>query len=280
MALRRLIAFFLMASFLGAVSCSDGPRVIPKSKMQKIYHEMLVADQWLADNPDKRSKADTTWFYEPIFEKYGYTYDDYLCTVDDLLNDPGRFSDLIGKVAQKLEDESASLRREVEKEDALRHRADSIAAAVKASSSVCPLYNVLFAAPNNTSRINVIWNRDGVLFPEPVFEDTMFFGPGMVFGDSLRCSVDSAAADSVRRYLVILDEVESLPEAAEDTIPAPEIAREFSVVKEDAKDEPFVGKEVKGRPELRNISSATGRDLPVKKKSLSPSSERRLKKKQ
>lgn len=48
------------------VSCGRGGRVIPVRKMERIYREMLLADQWLAENPDKRGIADTTWFYEPI----------------------------------------------------------------------------------------------------------------------------------------------------------------------------------------------------------------------
>ena len=33
----------------GAVSCSKGPEIIPKRQMEKIYHDMFLADQWLED---------------------------------------------------------------------------------------------------------------------------------------------------------------------------------------------------------------------------------------
>ena len=48
----------------GTVSCSKGPEIIPKRQMEKIYHDMFLADQWLADVPGKRPVADTTWFYQ------------------------------------------------------------------------------------------------------------------------------------------------------------------------------------------------------------------------
>ena len=67
----------LMVLVSAVVSCSREGRVIPVRKMERIYREMLLADQWLAENPDKNGMADTTWFYEPIFEKYGYTVQDY-----------------------------------------------------------------------------------------------------------------------------------------------------------------------------------------------------------
>ena len=64
----------LMVLVSAVVSCSREGRVIPVRKMERIYREMLLADQWLAENPDKRGIADTTWFYEPIFEKYGFVW--------------------------------------------------------------------------------------------------------------------------------------------------------------------------------------------------------------
>ena len=66
------MAFIVAAVMVAVSSCSDKPKVIPVQKMEKIYKEMFLADQWLVDFPAKRSMADTTWFYEPIFEKYGY----------------------------------------------------------------------------------------------------------------------------------------------------------------------------------------------------------------
>ena len=62
------IAFLLVL----ALSCARTGRVIPEEKFSDIYAEMLLADQWISSNLKARRVADTTLFYAPILEKYGY----------------------------------------------------------------------------------------------------------------------------------------------------------------------------------------------------------------
>ena len=69
-------ALAAVALFLLLFSCGRGRRMISPTDMSKIYADMLVMDQWLRINAEGR-KADTTLVYEPIFNKYGYTLDDY-----------------------------------------------------------------------------------------------------------------------------------------------------------------------------------------------------------
>ena len=100
----RIVAVALLCVFaFGA--CAREAKVIPARKMARIYREMLLADQWLADNPEKKTAADTTWFYEPIFEKYGYTLKDYQNSVDHYLNDPKRYAQMMAKVGEGLRTE-------------------------------------------------------------------------------------------------------------------------------------------------------------------------------
>ena len=47
--------------FLVGCSCSK-PKVISKGKLAEIYAEMLVMDQWIADNPGFRVQADTSLY--------------------------------------------------------------------------------------------------------------------------------------------------------------------------------------------------------------------------
>ena len=55
-------------------SCSkEEDKVIPRSKLARIYAEMLLTDQWIQDTPSIRYVADTSLIYEPILESYGYT---------------------------------------------------------------------------------------------------------------------------------------------------------------------------------------------------------------
>ena len=131
--MRKLPWIILVAAVIStvALSCSRRARVIPVRKMEKIYREMFLADQWLADNHPKRRMADTTWFYEPIFEKYGYDTEDYRASVDHYLSDPKRYAEMLGRVVKDLQAESDAINRQVEKREKMKARADSIAYAMK-----------------------------------------------------------------------------------------------------------------------------------------------------
>lgn len=51
----RIVAVALLCVFaFGA--CAREAKVIPARKMARIYREMLLADQWLADNPEKKRR--------------------------------------------------------------------------------------------------------------------------------------------------------------------------------------------------------------------------------
>ena len=103
-----------MAAFAACillVSCShkSGQEIIPKNAFAKIYAEMFIADQWLNMNYKYNSIADTTLVYEPIFNKYGYTTDDYLASVDYYLYNPGRFKKIVNKALDIIERQQATI---------------------------------------------------------------------------------------------------------------------------------------------------------------------------
>ena len=90
------ILILLAAAVLLASSCGGNKaRVIPRSKMSKIYAEMFVMDQWVQNKPGLRMIADTSLVYEPILEKYGYDSEDYQYTVEYYMADPERFSRIL-----------------------------------------------------------------------------------------------------------------------------------------------------------------------------------------
>lgn len=114
------------AAALCVAACSRGPRVIPRSKMEKIYTDMLIADQWLMRNQDAGFKADTTLFYEPIFRKYGYTSEDFNASNEYYMRDPLRYSRMLKKVALSLD---AKARKKRVESDAAAAAAAATAAA-------------------------------------------------------------------------------------------------------------------------------------------------------
>ncbi len=114
-----LVAQVVVALFLVTVpvSCGRENRVIPKGKMAEIYAEMYVLDQWLDDNRSLRREADTSLVYAPILDKYGYTYDDYLNSVEVYMKDPTRYSRILRKTSEILNNRLSKLKAEKKARD-------------------------------------------------------------------------------------------------------------------------------------------------------------------
>jgi len=208
--LRIVFPIVIVTIVLGA--CARGARVIPVRKMERIYREMFLADQWLADNPDRSTAADTTWFYEPIFEKYGFTLKDYQKSVDYYLNDPKRYAEMIGRVSDGLRAESAVLNKKIALEDRARFAADSIASARKVlpERDLHPAVD-MFKGSFAMDSICFLKDSAGAYYLAPVVKDTMFLGPELILRDTVPVIVDSAAVDSDVKPMT--ESLRAVPEA-------------------------------------------------------------------
>lgn len=196
-----VLSFALMVA--AVISCDRSARVIPAGKMEKIYREMLLADQWLAENPEKRTMADTTWFYEPIFEKYGFTLKDYQKSVDRYLNDPKRYAEMLGRVESGLRKDLGALNAKMAQEERLQHEADSIVRAWKSvKAKMFNSFMDVYERDAMTDRIE--FEKDSLLGWRlvPVIEDTIYHGPSLVVRDTTgmagKDSLSSASLDSIR----------------------------------------------------------------------------------
>ena len=119
-ALRSVLAAILVAACL--CSCDRDGKVIPRKKFACIYADMYLADTWLMNaSYDARLRADTTAFYNPILEKYGYTLEDYWASVSYYMQDPDRFSRIIGKSGTILENELKAIEKTKEAADSLQN---------------------------------------------------------------------------------------------------------------------------------------------------------------
>ena len=119
-ALRSVLAALLLAACL--CSCDRDGEIIPRKKFARIYADMYLADSWLMNaSYDARLRADTTAFYKPILEKYGYTLEDYWASVSYYMQDPDRFSRIIGKSGDILENELKAIEKTKEAADSLQN---------------------------------------------------------------------------------------------------------------------------------------------------------------
>ena len=111
--MKRICLYVMLAVAFMLVSCSgrDG-KVIPRSVMTKIYADMFIADQLINADRVARNMADTSFVYEPIFEKYGYTSDDYRASMAYYINDPDRFARILRESAVLIEKDIKELKKE------------------------------------------------------------------------------------------------------------------------------------------------------------------------
>lgn len=121
----RHISFLLLAVLVFFSACKEAEEnLIPRNKLAMIYAEMLMTDQWIADNHDIRSLADTSLIYEPILEKYGYDSEDYRHSVNVYLDDPERFSRIFRTTSEILDERHTELKKKKDILDAERRKAE------------------------------------------------------------------------------------------------------------------------------------------------------------
>lgn len=185
---RIVLPLVIMASTL--MSCGRDARVIPVRKMERIYREMLLADQWLAMNPDRKDMADTTWFYAPVFEKYGYSLKDYQKSVDHYLNDPKRYAEMLSRVEKDMRGELRELNAKITQEDRSRHVADSISRARAASATrVFHSFMDIFNTDFMMDTVRIEKDTLGVYVPVPVILDTLYHGPALIVRDTVASDI-------------------------------------------------------------------------------------------
>lgn len=152
----RKVFHILTLLFIGAVlfaSCARNGKVIPRKAMMDIYYDMFLADQWLNDHSQARKTADTTFFYEPIFEKHGYTFKDFDHSVSHYLKDPEKYSKMLKEVSKRLDKKSKELE--------------------KVRQAINNYHEPQGYEPTEFRADSLIWVDSLVLWVRPVPEDTL-----------------------------------------------------------------------------------------------------------
>lgn len=94
--MKKVLLGIIVAFAVLSCSSKGGGKVIPRKVLAEIYADMFVADQWTnSSSRILKRTIDTTMIYEPIFQKYGYTVDDYIASVDYYLYDPLRYERIL-----------------------------------------------------------------------------------------------------------------------------------------------------------------------------------------
>ena len=114
MRLRPVHIVLLLTLLACLAGCGRRGRVIPEKKLMKLYTEMFVADQWLKDHASERNSADTSLFFDPIFRRHGYTFEDYDRSVHYYLDRPEKYAKLLNRASDRIRKEAAQLQKEAE----------------------------------------------------------------------------------------------------------------------------------------------------------------------
>lgn len=222
--LHTLVAALVVVMTL--FSCTRA-RIIPRRTFVKIYADMFLADEWVKDNPSMRRQVDTSLIYEPIFESYGYTTDDYLKSVEHYMNDTERYARMLKKAGDILDAKGTSLRRH---EESVRLYEERLAEIGRRRAIMMSKFS-----PDSA------WKGGSIVQVDSCFEvffvrrsDTVYHGPSFTIDtvavdttaiDTLK--VDSLKIDSVKVDSVKVDSVKVEPEKQ-----APVFRDRDSIIKE------------------------------------------------
>lgn len=183
----HILAFLLLA--LAILSCGRA-RVISRGKLVDIYAEMFLTDQWLRDNPDIKKTADTLLVYEPIFNRYGYTTDDYLKTMEHYMREPDKYAKILKNTAKKLEKHEKEVQKAI---DAIERVNKLHLSPVNASDTLLRRFK---SDSFYLGRPSVRANRYFEIIFSDLNRDTLFDGPRLILkADSV--ARDSTAVDSL-----------------------------------------------------------------------------------
>lgn len=107
----RRTLLFLILTLLFICGCDRRAKLIPAKKMVDLYVDMFLSDQWLRDHPQMRTAADTSLFFDPIFARHGYIFEDYNYSLEYYSQHPMEFAEITADVNARIEREATRLKR-------------------------------------------------------------------------------------------------------------------------------------------------------------------------
>lgn len=197
---------YIFAAFLSALllfSCGfREAKVISRKDMARIYAEMLLTDQWIVTNPSMRRVADTSLVYEPILNRYGYTKEDYILSVNKYMDDPERYSRILRTTGEILDKKLSALndrKEKLEKEAALRRALEEIR--IEAEIDIAEYFPYLFDQPYVHYYDSVAVELDSMMvyrLRNVERTDTVFDGIKVIVKDTLASGDSLALPDTVK----------------------------------------------------------------------------------
>ena len=137
---------------------------------------MLLLDQWIGIEWSNTRVADTSVVYEQIFEKYGYTSNDYRKSVSYYMEDPDRFAKIFDNISKTLTAKADI----IDKEQKDREKADSIRNVIISRNFRRAEIFVYKDVVSYNDSILFYFDSIGIVRSKPVESDSLFMGPELV----------------------------------------------------------------------------------------------------
>ena len=104
---------YIFAISILLYSCSG--RSISQEKLPQIIAEMYLADKYMGQDMDRSSVSsiDSIRIYEAVFNKYGYTSEDYKRTIDKYISRPNKLKIYFENAKSILEEQKNSIKPRV-----------------------------------------------------------------------------------------------------------------------------------------------------------------------
>lgn len=213
---RILNILLLFTVVLLAFSCGKKYKIIPKKELAQIYAEMFLADQWVHDHQNFSRTADTTYLYPVIFQKYGYTIEDYQASIDYYISDPEDLAKVLDHTKVILSMKSDELRikkaiRQKEEEKRIKRRKfrkeyEMFYKKIRSLDSLVRGDSLMIYYMDSTV-MHFLYNPDKIV-------DSIYKGPALIFPkdslellrerqDSIARADSIAYADSIMRDKLI-----------------------------------------------------------------------------
>ncbi len=97
--MNHFIRIIILAVF-AATSCTKG--IISSDDLPEVLADLYMTDRFVLNSPQAMLKADSSMVYEPVLNKYGYTTDEFIHTMDYYLPRPNKLKSFFLKAKEIL----------------------------------------------------------------------------------------------------------------------------------------------------------------------------------
>ena len=148
--MKRFFRALIVSLFaVAAVACARH-KIIPDDTLALIFHDAFLTNAYLEE---ENIECDTLNFYEPIFEKYGYTIEDVRFTIGNFSKrKSARLGDVVEVAIDLLEEEGKFYEKEVAVLDTIDNTAQRLFTRTIYSDSLVRIKNL----KDSTTRVIVI----------------------------------------------------------------------------------------------------------------------------